>query len=198
MDTHNAQDRAGLAVPIGLIAAGAMLFIATLTIAYFVLVRPSMKGIGFESPGWVTAVADEASDFTVMHQTNGVFEGRRHEADARDASGLRITVTRVADGTPVAFEPDDSFRMSVGATQRVTVGRFHAEVAGDYKVEATGSSKPIVLFVTQWSTSVSPITVGALGMLQLVVVALVWMGVSRIAKRRRATAAPSSVAMNRS
>lgn len=198
MDKYDAPRRPGLAVPIGLIAGAALVFMITLTVGYTLLVRPSMGGTGFESPGSITVVADEPSDFTLMHQISGSFEGRRHQADARDARGLRIIVTRAEDGSAVDFEPDDTFSMTVGSTHRATVGRFRAEQAGAYTVEASGNTSPVVLFVTRWSTSFPLSTVGAMFFLQILAVTLGWMGGSRLVRRWRAAAATRTIQSERS
>ena len=187
------DERRGSAVPIALIVAGVLVFVINLAVVYTLLVRPSMGGTGFESPGSVVVDVATPGDFTVMHQTAGTFEGQRRASDSGDARGLLIAVTRASDGAPVAFEADDSFTMNVGATQRVTVGRFRAEEAGAYRVEVRGNAKPVVLFVTKWSTRVPFAAVGVLASLQILAIGLVILGVNRLIKTRRAPSAHGRV-----
>lgn len=187
------DEQRGLAIPVALIVAGLLLFVMNLTIGYAVLIRPSMGGVGFESPGSLVVDAEATGDWTVMHQTAGKFNGQRHKAEARDARGLSITVTRVADGAAVEFEADDSFSMMVGATQRVTVGRFIADEAGQYRVDATGNASPIVLYVTRWSKNAPLALVGTIGGVQIVAVVLGFFGVNRLIKHRRARSAVGRV-----
>jgi hypothetical protein len=160
-----------------------------LAAGYAFLIRPMMGGVGFESPGSVVVEADGPGDWTVLHQAAGVFEGRRREANARDAKGLSVAVTQVSNGSPVAFEPDDSFSMTVGSTRRETVGRFTADAAGAYRIEAGGNARPVVLFAARWSTSVPFATVGTLALVQIVAIGLGIVGVNRLIRNRRARAA---------
>ncbi len=168
-----------------LIAAGILLFVGNIAVAYLLFARPAMSGSGFQSPGSLVVVAEKPGTWTVFHEVAGTFEGRRHQSGSLDSRGLTISVSRLNDASPVAFEPDSSFTMSVGSTTRVTAGRFAVDQPGEYRVEAAGHSDPIVLYVTEWSTSVPIIHVVMMGCVQIVAVVLGVIGVRRLMKQLR-------------
>lgn len=189
MQHSSDEHRRDLAIPITLTAAGILLFVCNITVAYLLFARPAMGGSGFQSPGSVVIPAESPGTWTVFHEVAGTFEGRRHQSGSPDSRGLTISVSRLDDGSPVVFEPDSSFTMSVGSRTRVTAGRFMVDRPGEYRVEAAGHTKPIVLYVTEWSTSVPLIHVAMLACVQITAFILAMMGVRRLMKQLRGSPA---------
>ena len=94
--------------------------------------------VAFESPGAATLDIEAPGRFYLWHKYRTIHDGRQVVRDEHLPNGMSFEVTRVDEGSPVAFNARSNIHTEIGDSASRSIGYVDIERPGKFRIEVGG------------------------------------------------------------